>query len=353
MKKHSAIPEETTQNAYHSSPIPPGYMRIGEIAKKAGVTVRTLSYYDKEGLLTPQTTSESGYRLYTDKDFVKLIQILMMKRLGFTLNQIKKKIVTMETTSDVIEILTGQSTSIRNEINQLTDLLNALESLKSEIVQVDAVDFKKFATILENIYMKNDGYWLVKYLDNDVLDMIEQRDTQGNTTGFAGFTEVANTFLVTAVKLQEEGVLPESKQGHEFAKNFWDALMSFTGGDFIMLDKINEQLKKSVSDKKYDKAMIKARQFMLSSLESYFGFEFFAEAVKLHDAGVPPNSEQAQELANNFWDWMTKLTGGDMTAMQEMSEQFEKNASHHMKKAHQYMVSALETYFKKGDMQYD
>ena len=56
--------------------IPKGYMTVGELAKKMGTTVRTLQYYDKEGLLSPSSESEGGRRLYTDKDMVKLHQIL-------------------------------------------------------------------------------------------------------------------------------------------------------------------------------------------------------------------------------------------------------------------------------------
>ena len=66
--------------------IPQGYMTIGEVAKKMNVTVRTLQYYDREGLLSPSAISEGGRRLYTDKDIVTLHQILSLKHLGFTLN---------------------------------------------------------------------------------------------------------------------------------------------------------------------------------------------------------------------------------------------------------------------------
>lgn len=69
--------------------IPQGYMTIGEVAKKMNVTVRTLQYYDREGLLSPSAISEGGRRLYTDKDIVTLHQILSLKHLGFTLNDIK------------------------------------------------------------------------------------------------------------------------------------------------------------------------------------------------------------------------------------------------------------------------
>ena len=52
------------------------YYRTGEFARKASVSVRTLRYYDRLGLLSPSTYSEAGYRLYTDQDFPRLQQIL-------------------------------------------------------------------------------------------------------------------------------------------------------------------------------------------------------------------------------------------------------------------------------------
>ena len=54
--------------AKHRS-IPLGFMTVGEAAKKIGVTVRTLQYYDKEGLLFPSAESKGGRRLHTDKGF--------------------------------------------------------------------------------------------------------------------------------------------------------------------------------------------------------------------------------------------------------------------------------------------
>lgn len=70
--------------------IPQGFMTIGELAKKMGTTVRTLQYYDKEGLLTPTGESEGGRRLYTHKDMIQLHQIQSLKSLGFSLKDIKK-----------------------------------------------------------------------------------------------------------------------------------------------------------------------------------------------------------------------------------------------------------------------
>ena len=62
----------------------------GEFARRAGVSVRTLRFYDHQGLLSPSHHSESGYRLYSDDDLAELQQILALKFLGFTLGEIKR-----------------------------------------------------------------------------------------------------------------------------------------------------------------------------------------------------------------------------------------------------------------------
>ena len=76
--------------------IPEGYMTVGEVAGKMGVTVRTLQYYDREGLLSPTAESEGGRRLYTDRDVIKLHQILSLKRLGFSLDHIKNRLTALD-----------------------------------------------------------------------------------------------------------------------------------------------------------------------------------------------------------------------------------------------------------------
>lgn len=91
MNKHKAIPQ--------------GYMTVGEVAKKMDVTVRTLQHYDREGLLSPSSMSEGGRRLYTDKDIVKLHQILSLKHLGFSLDDIKNRLIPLDTPDEIADII--------------------------------------------------------------------------------------------------------------------------------------------------------------------------------------------------------------------------------------------------------
>ena len=125
--------------------IPEGFMTVGELAKKMNVTVRTLQYYDKEGVLSPSAESEGGRRLYTDKDLVLLHQILSLKSLGFSLKDIKGRLISLKTPEDVANALTEQADTIRKNIEQLKDSLVAIEQLKAEVLQIQTVDLTRKA----------------------------------------------------------------------------------------------------------------------------------------------------------------------------------------------------------------
>lgn len=64
-------------------------MTVNEVSKLTGVSIRTLQYYDKIGLLHPAKYTESGYRLYDDRALEKLQQILLFRELEFPLKDIK------------------------------------------------------------------------------------------------------------------------------------------------------------------------------------------------------------------------------------------------------------------------
>lgn len=63
--------------------------KIGQLAKEAGISIRTLRYYDEMGILTPSFVSDAGYRYYNEDDIMKLHHITTLKQLGFTLGQIR------------------------------------------------------------------------------------------------------------------------------------------------------------------------------------------------------------------------------------------------------------------------
>ena len=217
--------------------IPDGYMTVGEVAKKVGTTVRTLQYYDKEGLLSPSAESEGGRRLYTDKDLVILHQILSLKSLGFSLNDIKQRLIPLETPTDVATALTKQADSIQEKIEQLTASLTAIKQLKTEVLQMRTVNFKKYADIIVNLQIKNDSYYLIKRFDDDMLDHIRN---QFDRESGLDFMDRFNRLSDEIVQLQQENVLPESEKCQQIVKEYWGLIMEFTNGDMSMLPKLME-----------------------------------------------------------------------------------------------------------------
>ncbi|ROS23350.1 DNA-binding transcriptional MerR regulator [Rathayibacter sp. PhB127] len=61
-------------------------MRIGELADRSSLSLRTIRHYDEVGLLRPSGRTEGGFRLYTERDFDRLLLIRRMKPLGYTLD---------------------------------------------------------------------------------------------------------------------------------------------------------------------------------------------------------------------------------------------------------------------------
>ena len=65
-------------------------MTVNEVSKRTGVSIRTLQYYDKIGLLHPAHRTQAGYRLYDDAALERLQQILLFRELEFSLEDIRK-----------------------------------------------------------------------------------------------------------------------------------------------------------------------------------------------------------------------------------------------------------------------
>jgi len=134
--------------------IPHGHMTVGEIAKVMGVTVRTLQYYDKKGILRPTLESEGGLRLYTHKDVITLFQIKSMKDLGYSLDEIKNRLPKIETPEDVSNALAEQAGEIQVRLTTLKDVLVSIEELKKEAEQMETVDWAKYAEVALGLQAK-------------------------------------------------------------------------------------------------------------------------------------------------------------------------------------------------------
>lgn len=119
---------------------------INKLAKLAGVSTRTLRYYDELGLLSPARISSNGYRIYGQKEIDRLQQILFYRELGVQLEEIRKILASKD--FDGFSALQSHLTDLLAKQKQL-DLLIAnvektIKSMKGEIIMSDQEKFEGF-----------------------------------------------------------------------------------------------------------------------------------------------------------------------------------------------------------------
>ena len=71
-------------------------MHIGELAERTGLSLRSIRHYDDIGLLPPSSRSEGGFRVYSEADYARLLLIMQMKPLGFSLEEIAELLPVVE-----------------------------------------------------------------------------------------------------------------------------------------------------------------------------------------------------------------------------------------------------------------
>jgi MerR family Zn(II)-responsive transcriptional regulator of zntA len=109
-------------------------MRIGELSKNTGFQVETLRYYEKQGLLSPVSRSESGYREY-NKDSLKQLQFIRQaKSVGFSLKEITELLTLrverdQHSCGDVKSIAEQKIIQIDSKINELEKMRKALHKI--------------------------------------------------------------------------------------------------------------------------------------------------------------------------------------------------------------------------------
>ncbi len=247
--------------------IPDGFMTVGEAAKKIGVTVRTLQYYDKEGLLSPSEKSEGGRRLYTNKDLVMLHQIVSLKSLGFSLEDIKQNLKSLETPNDVAQALTEQAEVIKSEIEKLSVSLKAIEQLKKEVLQMQTVNFKKYADIIVNLQMNNEYYFLIKKFDDDILDKIRVHYDKDSSMNFINRF---NLLCEEILQLKKENVPVESNRCQQVTKAYWELIYEFTKGDLSILPQLFKLGDFKNASSEWEKKLVAINNYIEPALGIYF-----------------------------------------------------------------------------------
>ncbi|MES1240678.1 MAG: TipAS antibiotic-recognition domain-containing protein [Acidobacteriota bacterium] len=197
--------------------------KVGELAKHTGLTVRALHHYDEIGLLSPSHRSEAGYRLYDGEDIARLLQILSLRQVGFSLDEIGDCLSRPENTLErVLELHIGR---LRDGIELQRKLCSRLEAVSERLRAAEAVSVEDFLETMEAIQM------FEKHFTEEQRNQIEAR---GKAIGQDRIKSVEAEWpqLIAKVRAEmDKGTDPASGDVQALMGRWKELLAEFTGGD--------------------------------------------------------------------------------------------------------------------------
>ena len=201
--------------------------KVGELARRTGLSVRALRYYDEIGLLSPSRRTEGGHRLYTAGDVVRLQRIKSLRALGFSLREIGEYLDGADIPlGRVIELHLAR---LRERIELQQRLCDRLEQVAARLRSGEKISSERFVeTVMEVIEMSER---LDKYYSPEQLEYLEERRRE---VGEERIREAEAEWAELMEKVRAEmeaGTDPSNERVQALAARWIGLVGEFTGGD--------------------------------------------------------------------------------------------------------------------------
>lgn len=298
-------------------------LKVGELAKRSGLTVRTLHHYHAIGLLTPSARADNGYRLYGRDDIARLHQIQALRRFGLPLAEIGAYLDQPGTPLD--EIIARQIAMLDSQIQHATRLRERLAQLQGQLAMGAEPELADWLTTLELMNMYD------KYFSQEELARLPMYRRGPNDD--AGWLA-----LIADVRRQmDDGAPPEDPRSQALALRWMTLLLRDTNGDPRLLVKLNQMherepamqehigispamrdyIVRAFSESKlrlYEKHLTPDEaRFMRAHYHDRAG-EWPALMARVRDAidaGQAPDSAAGRELARQWLELFCSYAGND------------------------------------------
>src|SRR4051812_36145477 len=202
--------------------------KIGELAERTGLTVRTLHHYDAVGLLSPSGRTDSahgsGHRLYTDADVARLQQVLSLKMLGFGLDQIREYLARAD--YDPRQVVRLHLARVRGQAAELRRLEDRLAALSDALDKAEIVSADEFLTTIEEMTM------IEKYYTPQQLELLQRRREEAGEAGEEMIRQGPQLWADWQADVRaamDAGIDPADPRAQELARR-WFALVSGSPG---------------------------------------------------------------------------------------------------------------------------
>jgi DNA-binding transcriptional MerR regulator len=198
-------------------------LKVGELASRTGLTVRTLHHYDTMGLLKPSARTEAGYRLYNRDDIARLHAIQALRQVGMPLAEIAGLLAgNGEPLSATIQ---RQLLALDRQVARANELRTQLVLLQSRLAEGDEPDMGNWLSVLERMATYN------KYFSAAETKVIRENWKRIETLWPPLIAKVRSAM--------DRGIAPEDLEIQPLARHWMDLTHLWMGGDFDLMARWN------------------------------------------------------------------------------------------------------------------
>jgi DNA-binding transcriptional MerR regulator len=305
-------------------------LKVGELARRAGLTVRTLHHYDAIGLLQPSARSDAGYRLYDEGDIARLHGIQALQGLGLALEQIGRAL--------------GPGSA---ELPAIID--RQLQALERQMAQT--AQLKQQLLMLQRKFVAGDTPASEDWLDTLSLMTTMSRHFDADETArlFEGWLSVRPAWkrLVVEVEAERRAGTPTFHERVQTLAQRWMSLMhDWMGGDYALMERwgamyiaepglqgeagVRREIVDFIDTAVQQRLAHLRRHLSEADLRAlrgvpYAEWEALAlEVQPLLEAGVPPSSPPAAAAARCWQALMRRFTGEDPALLARVMHAYEQ-----------------------------
>jgi DNA-binding transcriptional MerR regulator len=195
-------------------------LKVGELAARTGVSVRTLHHYDRIGLLSPSLRSKPGHRLYGRREILRLQQIVSLRQIGLSLDEIGEAL--KDSKGSAGRIVGMHIGRLKERIAMEQDLCRRLESMVSRL---ETAGIDEIIKCIEVMTM------FEKYYTKEQLDSLKKRAEELGEDKIRA-VEAEWPKLIASVRAEmEKGTDPKDPRVQALARRWNELILQFTGGD--------------------------------------------------------------------------------------------------------------------------
>ena len=202
-------------------------IKVGELARRAGVSVRTLHHYDALGLVRPSFTTAAGHRQYTAADALRLSHVRALQALGFALEEVRALLE--DPRSSPVDALTLLGDRARERAEEARALADRLDHLAGALRARRTPDLDDLLETLHEME-RFDSLFETYYTPDQLAALARRRDELGEDA-LRGAQDAWSQLYADAAAAAEAGLDPAGPEGRALAARKRELIAAFTGGD--------------------------------------------------------------------------------------------------------------------------